>query len=91
VATAKGKGKPPPKLSPIAEKIKAEMDGRQAVMARQFRVEEANAKKLLAIYHILAIYTEQGHERQCEIPLEKYSLGELETHLRNLREGKFPW
>ncbi len=77
----------------VAQKLKAEMDNtdKPAIWTPQRRMEEANAQKLMVIYHILAIYQEHDRERLCPIPLERYSLGELETHLRNLRAGRFPW
>jgi hypothetical protein len=84
------KTKVKPKLTATAAKIKAEMEGAK-VWTRESRMEEASATKLLTIYHILSIYQDHGHERVCPIPLERYSLGELETHLGNLRRGKYPW
>lgn len=43
------------------------------------------------IREILAIYWREGYERLCERAWSDYSTGELQTHLRNLKAGRFPW
>ena len=40
---------------------------------------------------ILFIYQQHDYERQCEIPLENYTVPELNLHLERLVSGYYPW
>jgi hypothetical protein len=40
---------------------------------------------------ILFVYKQHNYERQCGIPLENYSVGELNRHLELLMAGKYAW
>lgn len=78
----------------IAQRILAEKANR--VSQEEERVTgidlaELRIRKYLVIDQINGIYADHHYERLCERPLANYTLGELEHHLENLRNGKFPW
>jgi hypothetical protein len=37
------------------------------------------------------VYQQRGYERQCQTPLEDYTVGELNRHLELVMVGKYQW
>ena len=52
---------------------------------------EQPERSAIIIKLIERIYTKAGYTRTSRTPLSKFTLEQLETHLKNLLDNKIPW